>query len=157
MGDVILAVKRLEDVPRQPLPDGFSIRGYQPGDRATWTRIHADTHFYDPLSPDLHVREFGGDEDALAERQLFVVDETGAAVATATAWFNDTAHGVPGGRIHWVAVVPAVQRRGIARALLGAVCDRFAALGDQAAYLTTDSGNTRAITLYESIGFRRIT
>ena len=154
MGDVIMVVERLDEVPRRPLPQGFSVRAYQPGDQDTWTRIHADTHFYDPLPPALHARQFGDDEEALAARQLFVVDSQGYAVATATAWFNDPAHGVPGGRIHWVAVVPSAQRRGLASALLGAVCDQFAALGESAAYLTTDSGNSRAIALYASLGFR---
>ncbi len=98
--------------------------------------------------------QFGTDDHALAARQLFVVDENRIDVATATAWFNDPAHGVPGGRIHWVAVVPAVQRQGIASALLGILCDRFEALGETTAYLTTDSHNTRAIALYQSMGFQ---
>lgn len=151
-----MAVEHLDRVPRPPLPAGFAIRSYQAGDRETWTWIHHDTGYYDPMPPGLHEREFGNDETLLAARQLFVVDEHGEAVATATAWFNDPAHGVPGGRVHWVAVVPAAQGRGIASALLGAVCDRFAELGEESAYLTTDATNTRARTLYEYLGFRLI-
>ena len=154
MGDVIMVVDALADVPRRPLPAGFSYRDYRTGDGAVWTRIHEETGAYAPLPPGLHAREFGPDGAALAARQLFVADASGREVATATAWYRDPAHGVPGGRIHWVAVTPSVQRRGIASALLGLVCDRFAALGETAAYLTTDSHNSRAIALYESLGFR---
>lgn len=154
MPDVIMVVERIEAVPRRELPAGFSYRTYREGDRETWTRIHAATHFYDPLPQALHARQFGDDEDALAARQIFVVNGDGQAVATATAWFNDPAHGVLGGRVHWVAVVPSVQRRGIASALLGRVCDRIVELGDTAAYLTTDAGNSRAIALYQGLGFR---
>lgn len=156
MGDVIMVVDSLDVVPRRPLPAGYAFRDYRDGDRAVWTRIHEETGAYDPLPPGLHAREFGEDPVALAARQLFVADASGCEVATATAWFCDPAHGVPGGRVHWVAVVPSAQRLGIASALLGAVCERFAALGEAAAYLTTDAHNTRAIRLYESLGFRRI-
>lgn len=156
MGDVLMTVDRLEAVIRRPLPEGFTLRRYRPGDRETWTRIHVETGFYDPLPPGLHEREFGADDEALRARQLFVSDVYGVDVATATAWFNDPAQGVPGGRIHWVAVVPAVQGRGIASALVGILCDRFAELGEETAYLTTDGHNTRAIALYKTLGFRPV-
>lgn len=156
MGDVIMKVDSLAVVPRRAFPPGFRVRDYVPGDAATWTRIHEETGFYDPLPAGLHAWEFGGDDDALAARQLFVVDEQGVDVATATAWLNDPAQGQVGGRIHWVAVVPSVQRRGVASALLGAICERFAMLGETAAYLTTDGHNVRAIALYEHLGFRRV-
>jgi len=154
MGDVIMKVNALAEVPRHPLPHGFLVRYYTPGDADTWTKIHNETGSYGPVAPTLFTDQFGADDEALAARQCFIVDDQGNAVATATAWFNDPAHGVPGGRIHWVAVVPAVQRRGIASALLGILCDRFEALGETTAYLTTDSHNTRAIALYQRLGFQ---
>jgi ribosomal protein S18 acetylase RimI-like enzyme len=156
MGDVFMAATRLTDIPRPEFPSGMSVRAYRPGDAATWTRIHEDTGFYGTLPAGLHEREFGRDDTALAERQLFVVDAEGHDIATATAWFNDPAHGLPGGRLHWVAVVPAAQRMGVASALVGAVAARFEALGETAAYLTTDSHNTRAIALYGFLGFRSV-
>jgi len=151
-----MVAERLDAVARPPLPDGFSIRRYQPGDRETWTRIHAETGAYDPLPPDLFEQQFGTDEVALGSRQLFAIDPSGRAVGTATAWMGDPAHGFPGGRLHWVAVIPAFQRRGIASALVGAVCTRFEELGEHAAYLTTGAENERAIALYTKLGFRRI-
>ena len=150
-----MAVDNLADVKRYPLPEGYRIRRYQPGDDETWLRIHDETGFYDPFPPGFHATAFGGDEEALAERQLFIVDEaTGEDVATATAWFNDPIHRVPGGRIHWVAVVPKVQGKGLAKALLTALCEQFEALGETTVYLTTDSENGKAIALYEGLGFR---
>ena len=156
MGDVFMAAMRLADIPRPELPSGMRVRAYRPGDAATWTRIHEDTGFYGTLPPGLHEREFGHDDTALAERQLFVVNAEGDDIATATAWLNDPAHGLPGGRLHWVAVVPTAQRMGVASALVGAVAARFEALGETAAYLTTDSHNTRAIALYGRLGFRLV-
>lgn len=156
MGDVFMTATRLADIPRLEFPSGMHVRAYSPGDAATWTRIHEDTGFYDTLPLGLHEREFGRDDSALAERQLFVVDAEGHDVATATAWFNDPAHGLPGGRLHWVAVAPVAQRMGIASALVGAVAARFEALGETAAYLTTDAHNKRAIALYGRLGFRLV-
>ena len=156
MGDIFMAATRLADIARPEFPAGFHLRAYRPGDAATWTRIHEETGFYGVLPAGLHEREFGTDEAALAERQLFVVDAEGRDVATATAWINDPTHGLPGGRLHWVAVVPAAQRLGVASALVGAVAARFEALGETAAYLTTDGHNTRAIALYGRLGFRLV-
>jgi ribosomal protein S18 acetylase RimI-like enzyme len=45
---------------------------------------------------------------------------------------------------------------GVASALVGAVAARFEALGETAAYLTTDSHNTRAVALYGFLGFRSV-
>ncbi len=156
MGDVFMAATRLTDIPRLEFPSGMHVRSYRPGDAATWTRIHEETAFYGVLPVGLHEREFGTDEAALAERQLFVVDSEGRDIATATAWFNDPEHGLPGGRLHWVAVVPDAQRMGVALALVGAVAARFEALGETAAYLTTDGHNARAIALYGRLGFRLV-
>lgn len=156
MGDVFMAAGRLTDIPRLEFPLGMYVRAYRAGDGATWTRIHEDTGFYGTLSTGLHEREFGCNDAALAERQLFVVDAEGHDIATATAWLNDPAHGLPGGRLHWVAVIPTAQRMGVASALVGAVAARFEALGETAAYLTTDSHNARAIALYGRLGFRLV-
>lgn len=151
-----MVAPRLDQIRRVPLPEGYCVCRYQAGDDVTWLRIHRATGYYGDIDPSLHRHEFGTDETLLSGRQLFLMDGRGWAVATATAWLNDPAQGVPGGRLHWVAVVPAFQRRGLASALVGAVADRFEALGETAAYLTTDAQNHNAVALYSALGFQRL-
>lgn len=57
------------------------------------------------------------------------------------------------GAIHNIAVSPACQRRGMARALLAEVLDIFARGGATRALLEVRASNTAAQRLYSSFGF----
>jgi GNAT superfamily N-acetyltransferase len=89
----------------------------------------------------------------LPERQLFLLDCEGVAVGTATAWFNNDYRGEKCGRIHWVAIVPEHQGRGLSKPLLSAACRRLEELGHHKAYLVTSSVRIPAISLYLRFGF----
>ena len=52
-----------------------------------------------------------------------------------------------------LAVAPSYQRRGVARALLGAVTDRAGAEGAEAMLLEVSAENRRALGLYTAAGF----
>ena len=97
-------------------------------------------------------------ERVLNERQAFVQDSTGAPVATCTAWFPGKefesmgSHDV--GRVHWLAVVPAWQRRGVGTALLAATLLRMREqLGCRRCALATWSSKRGAIGMYRRLGF----
>ncbi|GAB4564968.1 MAG: GNAT family N-acetyltransferase [Anaerolineae bacterium] len=143
----------LENLPEFGLPPGFRIRWYQPGDRDTWVRIHLAAERYVTITPELFDREFGPDEAELARRQAYLCDEGGRAIGTATAWFDPAYHGQPFGRVHWVAIVPEMQGRGLSKPLLSAVCQRLKALGHERAYLVTSTARIPAIKLYLRFGF----
>ncbi len=57
------------------------------------------------------------------------------------------------GRVHWVALLPEVQGRGLARPLMTTVCRRLRALGHRRAYLTTAMNRPAAVGLYLKFGF----
>lgn len=136
------------------LPDAYSVRWYRPGDRETWQRIQASTGIYDPIAPDLFDREFGEAAELLPQRQCFVEDPTGLAVGTATGWIPAAGRDSREGRLHWVAVSPGHQRRGLGRYLTETACARLRELGTASAYLTTGSQNVAAVQLYLGLGFR---
>src|SRR6266508_1346551 len=50
----------LDDVPEFALPDGFTLRWYQPGDEAHWLRIHLAADRYNEITPELFRKQFGG-------------------------------------------------------------------------------------------------
>ena len=143
----------LDDLPRAPLPAPFSFRRYQPGDVAAWVRIHALADKFNVASPALFAERFGSDESELRERQLYLCDGAGDAIGTITAWHNDHYPGLCRGRVHWVAIVPAYQGRGLGKPLLAACLRRMVDLGYESAYLTTNPPRVPAINLYLGFGF----
>ncbi len=135
----------LDDVPNFPLPTGYTIRGYRPGDEQAWLDIHGDGY-----TAALFWREFP-DQAALVERQVYVLDPQGAPVATSTAWINNNGFDARYGCVHWVAVAPQAQRQGLAKAMMTVILERFKALGYSRAYLRTE--NPAAVNLYAQFGF----
>jgi ribosomal protein S18 acetylase RimI-like enzyme len=150
----ICMTRRLSEAPEAtPIPDGYSLRWYREGDRDAWQRIQSSTGLYDPVAPDLFEREFGDAPDLLPQRQCFVGDVRGVAVGTATAWIAAPGRAPGEGRVHWVAVSPGHQRRGLGRYLTEVACTRMRELGADTAYLTTGSENAPAVQLYLGLGF----
>lgn len=143
----------LENLPGYPLPSGYSLRWFQPGDDVIWTRIQLAADPFNKITPSLFTREFGTDCAVLAERQCYLLDPQGLPIGTASAWFNPTSEKGTCGRMHWVAILPEFQGRGLAKPLLATVCRRLKELGHTRAYLTTSTARVAAIHLYRRFGF----
>ncbi|OPX24245.1 MAG: hypothetical protein B1H04_02490 [Planctomycetales bacterium 4484_123] len=150
---VVMVRPDLEGLPQYDLPAGFSLRAYRPGDEAEWLRIHELADRYNTFTASTFAEQFGTDAEVLRQRQLYLCDPAGATIGTVTAWFDDEFHGGRWGRVHWVAVVPAFQGRGLGRLLMSAVCNRLRQLGHRRAYLTSNTVRVRAIGLYLKFGF----
>lgn len=138
------------------LPDGFSFRFFQEGDQIHWGRIETS------------VLEFDCEEDAcsyfqetfmpffhqLTERCVFVLNPEGLPVATATAWFMDSAAGHQA-VLHWVSVCPQYQGIGLGRAVVQKAMQLYQKLeSDEPIWLHTQTWSHVAIRLYASLGFR---
>jgi ribosomal protein S18 acetylase RimI-like enzyme len=143
----------LDGIPQYPFPAPYSFRWYQPGDGETWLQIHLEADRYSTLDSETFRNSFGTNDGILAERQFYVCDGGGQAVGTTTAWFDNDYNGRRFGRIHWVALEPTVQGRGLANAMLTLACNRLVELGHDRAYLDTATVRTKALNLYLKFGF----
>jgi len=143
----------LHAAPVHSPPPGFSLRAYRPGDEKIWTDIWRQADEYGAVAADTFALEFGSDAAALERRQFFLVESGGEAVGTASAWYPDDAHGPRAGRVHWVAIAPQWQGRGLSRPLLSAVLTRMKELGCRSAFLKTQTVRVAAIRLYLEFGF----
>jgi GNAT superfamily N-acetyltransferase len=143
----------LDNLPAVTLPPGFSIRWYTAGDEKTWFDLQTRTERLQKIAPELHAREFGTDPAPLAKRQAFLCAPDTAVIGTATAWFDASFWGQPFGRVHWVAIVPEMQGRGLAKPLMAGVLQRLRELGHDRAYLVTSTARVPAINLYRRLGF----
>ncbi|MCU0503114.1 MAG: GNAT family N-acetyltransferase [Anaerolineae bacterium] len=150
---VNMARATLDDLPRYPLPDGYALRMYQPGDAQAWVDIHLEADRWNHVTLETFWKEFGVDPIPLAARQFYLCTAEGTPIGTATGWFNADYYGAAWGRIHWVALRPAYHGRGLAKPLLAAACWRMRELGHDKAYLVTSTPRIPAINLYRSFGF----
>lgn len=139
---------------RLPLPEGYALRLYVAGDCAHWARITAAAGEFacETAALDHFRREFGGYDDALARRCLFLLDVAGYPVGTAMGWFF--ADESETGRLHWVSIVPEHQGRGLSKPLVADAMAVMADLGHRTARLTTQPKSWKGIKAYLDLGWK---
>ena len=156
---VRMVCEDLRRVPKFNLPASCLFRWYHPGDERAWVDIQSRSDRYNVISKEQFILQFGERSDELRRRQLFLCDADGTnPIGTITAWFAEAgsgrAYGDEYGRVHWVAIVPERQGRGLAKPMMSAVCRRLLELGSSKAYLTTASVRIAALNLYFACAFR---
>jgi len=142
-------------IPAFPLPEGYNFLMYEPGMEKDWARIEASVGEFDcEMDALLYFREtflpFGAE---LPRRCMFIAAPCGELVGTATAWWNYVGcRRHP--QVHWVAVKPAHQGRGLGKALTAEVLRLMEAVdGEGVYYLGTQTNSHVAIRIYEWAGF----
>jgi GNAT superfamily N-acetyltransferase len=144
----------LQAIPDFKLPAGFKLRWYVAGDEALWLEIHLKADRFNPITPELFQQQFGTDTEQLKKRQCYLLSPDDKAIGTATAWYGKDPEVKEFGRVHWVALLPEYQGRGLSKPLLSAVCNRMRELGHTQAYLTTSVERKAAIGSYLRFGFK---
>jgi beta-glucuronidase len=142
----------MRDIPQASFPIGFSIRTMRPDEGPLWTDVQRDAERMFSISDDLFDREFGHDPQGIARRCFLIVNEHGAAVGTLSAWYSRDEEGKESGQIHWVAVRPAYQGKGLARAGLAYAMNKLAEWHGSA-WLGTSTSRLPALKLYLDFGF----
>jgi ribosomal protein S18 acetylase RimI-like enzyme len=132
------------------------VRSWQSGDESAWLYIHQAADSLNVFDESTFQNEFDSDPQVLAQRQVYAVLDGNRLIGTATAWFPEEGVNPTLGRIHWVAVLPSWQGRGVGRALVSEALTRLAALGYSAAYLSTSQLRKPAISLYHGLGFEPV-
>lgn len=150
---LVMVRDTLDDIPASSLPDPYSLRYYRKGDEQHWARIEASVGEFPSQESALEAfyGEFGEHLDEMEDRCLLLEDGQGIPVGTTTAW-RGTHNGKVRGRVHWVAMLPEYQGRGLAKPLLSSALARLSELHGSA-YLTTQTTSWRAVGLYLQYGF----
>lgn len=140
-------------IPDIELPPGYSFRFYQPGDEKNWRTIEASAREF--LCPEEAVpvwqRYFGGKEEELKQRMLFVVNESGLPVATATAFYDQKDE--KAGWVHWVSVAKEFQGKGLSKPLICKTLTILKEMGYPYACLHTQTVTWLAVKIYLDCGF----
>lgn len=143
-----------KNIPIYEPPHPFTLRTYQPGDEKAWLNIHIQADPFNTFNEESFYKGFGRDESLWPPNQFYVCDENNQPVGTATAWsVQKDEHPTPQGLVHWVALYPKYQGKGLSKPLMSAVCHRLRDRGFERAYLNTSSGRLPAVALYLAFGF----
>lgn len=150
---VVMTRENMDNIPKIPFPEGFGVRNYRSGDEHIWTRIQRAAEQFNEIDDGLFDREFGSDLPAMEDRSFFVVTDDGEEIGTITAWWNPNWRGGDWGRIHWVAIHPDYQGRGLAKPAMAVAMERLKKTHSRA-YLDTATMRIIAIKVYLDFGFR---
>lgn len=143
----------LRDIPVAAFPEGFTIRPLRiETEGQVWTDIVRESEEWLDLSAELFLDEFGHNLQAASERCFLIVDAADHTVGTISAWYRKAYRGRDYGLIHWVAVRPSHQGRGLGKAGLSFALNQLARWHDRA-LLGTQTRRLPAIALYLNFGF----
>ena len=142
-----------------PLPDGYHYEMYRDGDRDSWIEIEKSAKEFDTYEQGLDAWErfYANHTDELPGRMVFVMNEAGEKVATATAYYD--IYGVDrsdDGWLHWVAVRRQDQGKGLSKPLISHVLQIMKALGQTCAKIPTQTTTWLAVKVYLDLGFQPI-
>ncbi|HTL52613.1 MAG TPA: GNAT family N-acetyltransferase [Planctomycetota bacterium] len=140
-------------VPQYALPAGYRFRIWRPGDDATWTTVQRRAEPFLTIGDDLFEKQFGDRRAALPERMFFVETAAGDAIGTISAWWKpEWRDGREWGQIHWVAVVPEHQGKGLSKPMMTHAMNCLLARHART-MLGTSTGRVYAIKVYLDYGF----
>ena len=137
------------------LPEGYSYQMYKDGFEKDWARIETSVgEFNCEMDALLHYQKtFLPYPDELSRRCIFILAPNGEPVGTATAWWDYVGkrrHAL----MHWVAVKPEYQGKGLGKAITAEVIRLMTEVdGDGVFYLSTQTNSHKAIRIYEWAGF----
>ena len=149
---VIMERRNLDNIPRHSLQKPCVIRPYESGDEVYWYDIQRTADKLSNITEDLFASEFGLNREELSTRQFYLCHSR-KVIGTASAWHGTDYKDGSYGRVHWVAIMPSYQGRGLSKPLLSEVLQALKRLGHKRAYLTTSRLRHVAIDLYKSFGF----
>lgn len=137
-------------------PEGFRLRRFQPGDEAAWSALEYEIgDFPSPEEAQAYfLRTYGDHPQELARRCVFAVDSGGRTAGTCTAWRDPGRDGGEIASLHWLAVSPGEQGRGLGKALFQSALSIFRGSGEFPVYIHTQPWSWKALLLYVREGFR---
>lgn len=138
------------------LPEGYSFSMYSEGDEHHWARIETSVLEFseEPEALEHFTKDFLPYIDELKKRCVFICNPQKLPVATTTAWFCLSGKETYS-QLHWAAVCPDHQKKGLGKAVMQRVLVLFQLLAPgKDVWLGTQTWSHEAIYLYHKLGFR---
>lgn len=154
--ELLLQREHLDNLPYYELPNGYRFAFYEPGDRDAWIAIEQSAKEFETYEQGMKSwsRYYDGKDEELTKRMVFVTNEAGEKVATATAYYDIYGRDKSGaGWLHWVAVRREYQGKGLSKPLITYVLNVMRSLGYKHAKIPTQTTTWLACKVYLDLGF----
>ena len=155
----LLLERDLDALPTFTLPEGYHFTFYRSGDRDAWIEIEQNAREFDSFSDGVAAwnRYYGNRENELFDRMLFIENERGEKVATATAMYDVFGRDTSGSAwLHWVAVRRDYQGYGLSKPLISEAFRIMKDLGYSHVKVPTQTNTCLAVKIYLDLGCRPI-
>lgn len=148
-------VRDLDDIKDYPLPEGYKFVFFDDGDEKYWAEIETSSGEF--LSTEEALQAFnhyyGEHYDDLKKMCLFIENDLGEKVATATAFYLDEEVDGITGNVHWVSVRKDYQGKGLSKPLISKTLQVLRDLGHKKTMLHTQTTTWLAAKVYLDMGF----
>lgn len=153
----LLLERDLDALPTFTLPEGYHFTFYRSGDRDAWIEIEQSAREFDSFSDGVAAwnRYYGNRENELFDHMLFIENERGEKVATATAMYDVFGRDTSGSAwLHWVAVRRDYQGKGFSKPLIVEAFHVMKNLGYSHVKVPTQTNTWLAVKIYLDLGCR---
>ena len=138
------------------LPDGYAIRGYQPGDEDAWAELAWMCGDFDvpEAARQYFTEKYLQDASLAAERVFFLTAPDGSIAGSVICWEDDR-RGMPVMSLHWLFVREDEQGKGLGEALCRHALRIFRRIDNsRPVYIHTQPWSWKAVLLYVKLGFK---
>lgn len=137
------------------LPAGFYFSTFKDDEADQWARLQATTDSFMSIAEarSYFDESFGHQKLLLRDRCYFLHADTEKYIGSAMAWLAEEPFDDQYGRLHWVAVHPKYQGRGLGKALVKYTMRKLMDYYTRG-YLTSQTNSFKALNIYLEIGFR---
>lgn len=152
--DLFMFYENLSNVVERPLPKGYTYKFYEKGNKVDWIEIQLSAKQianYEEGNA-IFERTFAPYEDELSQRMIFIKNEDGECMASATAFMTTDIPNIQG-KVHWVAIKESYQSKGLSKPLLTHTLKTLHTLGYPSCMLHTQTLTWLAIKVYLDLGF----
>jgi GNAT superfamily N-acetyltransferase len=143
----------LEEIPEYPFPSYVKKRLFVPGDEKLWIKIQTASDKDNTFNIQRFQDTLLNDYDSIAQRQYYLFNENKQPIGTGTAWYADNKIDSSCGLVHWVAILPEFQGKGLGKALVALLLNRMSQLVHILAKVNTYTSKITAINMYLKFGF----
>ena len=153
--DLVLVNDDLDNIDEYKLPEEYKFVLFNDGDEKSWVDIEMNAGEFLSYEEgievfNLYYRDY---YEELKNLCIFIENDKGEKIATATAFFLEEPVGDITGNVHWVSIKPEYQGKHLSKPLICETLKILRGLGHKKTLVHTQTHTWLAVKLYLDMGF----